>query len=157
MKEPSPSGDGFQFIFPRGRNPGSSLGLTVFWLIWSGIVVLILHLQAPLLFPIAFGIADVVILAIAVDLWFFRSVVDVSPRGVTVTAGRFGPGRSQWIEAADVAKIAPVQGMQSGQTVYYNIVITSRGGKKITAGKRVASHRLATAVIGQIQQALAGR
>jgi len=33
-------------------------------------------------------------------------------------------------------------------------VVTCRNGKKLTAGKRVAGHRLAMAVIGQIEHAM---
>jgi hypothetical protein len=154
VREPSPSGEGFKFTFPMGRNLGSTLGISAFWLFWSGAIVLMIYLKAPLFFPIVFGLFDALILVFAADMWFYKSTVEVSPRGLTVTGGLFELGKIQWVDASDVAKIEPVQGMQSGQTVYYNIVVTCGAGKQITIGKRLASHRLAMAVIGQIEQAM---
>ncbi|MGA2795944.1 MAG: DUF3592 domain-containing protein [Thermoguttaceae bacterium] len=153
-RQPSPSGEGFKFTFPMGRNPGSALALSAFWLLLSGMVVVLIYLQAPLFFPIVFGLFDVLLLLFVADMWFYKSAVDVSPQGLSVTGGLFGLGKTHWVDASDVAKIEPVQGMQSGQTAYYNIVVAYGAGKQITIGKRTASHRLATAVIGQIEQAM---
>ncbi len=155
VRGPSPSGEGYEFIFPMGRNLGNSLAFLAFWLIWSGAVVLMIYLKAPIFFPIVFGPFDVLLLFFALDLWFYRSAVDVSPRGLTVTGGLFGRGRPQWVDASDVARIEPVKGMQSGQSLYYDIVVTRRGGKKITAAKRIVPHHLAQAIADQIAQAMA--
>jgi hypothetical protein len=152
-REPSPSGEGYEFTFPMGRNLGNSAGLTAFWLIWTGIIVLMIHLKAPIFFPIVFGLIDVLILLLVTDMWFYKSAMDVSPRGLTVTGGLLGWGKSQWVAVSDVAAIEPVQGMQSGQTVYCNIVVTCRSGKKITAAKRLAPHHVAKAIADQIAQA----
>jgi hypothetical protein len=154
VREPSPSGEGCKFTFPMGRNLGSTLGISAFWLIWSGAVVLMIYLDAGIFFPVVFGLFDALILLFVVDIWFYKSTVDVSPRGLSVTGGLLGLGKTRWVDASDVAKIEPAQGMQSGQTAFYNIVVTCGAGKQITIGKRLASHHLATAVIGQIEQAM---
>jgi hypothetical protein len=145
---------GCRFVFPLGRNFGSSVFLLVFWLFWSGAILVMLHFRAPIFFPIGFGLFDVIILLIGLDLWFYRSVVDVSPRGLTVTGGLFGRGRSRQIEASSIDRIEAVGGMTSGNMVYYNIVVVSRG-KKISLGKRVQGKWLAEAVCRQIKEALA--
>jgi Protein of unknown function (DUF3592) len=154
IREPTPSGEGFKFTFPMGRNPGSALGFSVFWLLLSGVVGLMYYLKAPILFPIVFGLVDVLILLLVADMWLYKSTVDASPRGLSITGGLLGLGKTQWVDASDVAKIESAEAMQSGQTAYYNIVLTCDAGKRITIGKRLPSHRLATAVIGQIEQAL---
>jgi hypothetical protein len=154
VRGPSPSGEGYEFIFPMGRNLGTSLGFLAFLLVWSGVIGLMIHLGAPMFLPIVFGLFDVLILFLAVDMWFYKSAVDVSPRGLTVTGGLFGWGTPQWVDASDVAKIEPVKGMQSGQSLYYDIVVTRHSGKKITAAKRLAPHHLAKAIADQITQAM---
>ncbi len=110
VREPSPSGEGCKFTFPMGRNLGSALGISAFWLIWSGAIVLMIYLEAPIFFPIVFGLVDVLLLLFVADIWFYKSAVDVSPRGLKVTGGLFGLGKSHWIDASDVAKIEPAQG-----------------------------------------------
>ena len=154
LKTASLTGDGCRFVFPMGRNLGSAVGLSVFWLIWTGVIVLILHLKAPLLFTIAFGLVDVILFLVILDLWFYRSVIDVSPRGMTVTGGLFGVGSARWVEAANIAKFEAIRGMQSGEQVFYNLVITCRDGKRIKVGKRLPGNRLAETVLQQIAQSL---
>ena len=154
LKTASPIGDGCRFVFPLGRNLGTTFGLTVFWLIWTGVVVLLLHLKAPLLFPIAFGLVDAILLLAVLDLCFYRSTIDVSPRGVAVTGGLFGLGSARWVEAANVAKFEAIRGMQSGEHVFYDVVVTCRDGKRIKFGKRLPGNRQAEAIIRQIEQSL---
>ena len=155
VRELSPSGEGYRFTFRMGRNLGNALGLTAFWLIWSGAIVLMIYLHASIFFPIVFGLVDVLILLPVADSWFYKSAVDVSPRGLTVTGGLFGLGKNQWVDASDVAKIEPAQGsMQSGQTVFYNIIIICRTGRQITTAKRLAPYHVATAIANQIAQAM---
>ena len=144
---------GFQNLL-NGRNLGSALGISAFWLILSGMVVLLIYVKAPIFLPIFLGLFDVLFLLFVADFWFYKSAVDVSPRGLTVAGGLLGLGKTRWVDASDVAKIEPVPGMHSGQTAYYNLVVTFGAGKQITIGKRLASHRLATAAIGQIEQAM---
>ena len=52
---------GREFIFPAARNVGPAAGLTFFWLIWTGIIVLLVWKHAPLLFPLVFGVLDLLI------------------------------------------------------------------------------------------------
>ena len=156
IKTVSPSGEGSLFIFPAGRNLANAVCFSLFCLLWSGAIVLMFRLGAPMLFLIVFGLIDALLVLMLVDLWFYRSEVDVSPRGLTITGGLFGLGAPRRIELADVTRIDAVNRMQAGQTVYYHIVVTCRDGKKVTAGKRVAGHRLTDAVIGQIEQAMGG-
>lgn len=154
LKAPAPGGEGYEFTFPMCRRLDLPLGCGLFTAFWTGIVVVLFCVKAPLLFPIAFGLLDVLLLLAVADLCFYRSVVEASPGGLLLRGGWFGLGRTRRLEAADVAHIKTAMGMQSGQAVYYNIIVTNRNGKKFTAAKNVFSHRLATAVTAQIQQAL---
>jgi hypothetical protein len=105
-------------------------------------------------FYIIFGLFGVLLLVTALELWFFRSVVDVSARGLTVTGGLFGCGSSRWIVASEVVKIETVSNMKSDKLMYFDLIVICRGGKRITAGKWLPGKRLATAVIHQIEQAM---
>jgi hypothetical protein len=60
---------------------------------------------------------------------------------LTVASGYLTPGRERSLPAADIADIVPAIGMQSGQTVYYDVVIRRKDGKKTTAGNSVRDKR----------------
>jgi hypothetical protein len=158
VRTSSPSGDGCRFVFPMARAPAAATMLTLIGAAFSGVPFLLFYWDAELIvalfFGAIFGLIGLLCLTAAIQLWFYRSVVDVSPRGLTVTGGLFGRGLPRWIETADVAKIETVSRMQSDTGMYYDLIIVCGDGKRVTAGKRLPGHRLAIAVIRQIQQAM---
>ena len=98
------------------------------------------------------------------DLWFYRSDVDVSPRGIAITDGLFGLNSTRWIDAADIKKIDCEESMQwstilwngalqSGNT-YYDLVVVCDNGKSVTIGKRIIGLGRAKIIAQQIEQAM---
>ena len=153
----SPSGDGWRFVFPMARHPGIAAFFTVPALVFTGAPLLWACLDFELIaipFFMVFGLCAVCLWIAAVDLWFYRSVIDASPRGLTVVGGLFGWSRRRWIETADVVQIATVSRVQSDKEMYYNLVIVCRDGKRVTAAKRLPGHRLAVPLVRQIDQAM---
>ncbi len=153
-----PTDDGDRFVFPMARDPAGAMAFTLAGAAFSSVPVLMFYWDAGLVVGLFFGIVFTLIgllcLIFAMDLWFYRSVVDVSHRGLTVTGGLFGHGSPRWIETADVAKIETVSHVQSGKLMYYDLVIVCRDGKRVTAGKRLPGHRLAIFVTRQVERAM---
>lgn len=82
IKTASPAGDGWQFIFPMARTPAAAMQLTLLSFLFASVPFL-LYCWEPqwmirLLFGGVFGLTGIVLLPFAVDLWFYRSVVDAS-------------------------------------------------------------------------------
>jgi hypothetical protein len=158
IKTESPSGEGFRLIFPMARTPGMGLLLLAMGVLFGCVPIVMYELSAPWLLNVIFGVVFGAIglfgLVGTADVWFYRSTVDVSAHGLTITGGLFGLGRAQRIEAANITQIAPNSRMSSGESVYYDIEVVCQGGKKVTAGKRILGKRLAEAVIRQIEQAM---
>ncbi len=153
----SPRGEGRQFVFPMARHPAAAVGFTLGTLLSLGAPSLWMYLDFELIaipFAIVFWLVGALLLIITLELWFFRSTVDVSSRGMTVGGGLFGGFSSRWIEAADIVGIETVSNMKSDKIIYYDIVIVCRGGKRVTAGKWLPGKRLTMAVIRQIEQSL---
>jgi hypothetical protein len=153
----SPTGDGRRFVFPMARQPGAATLLTAFSLTFFGVPVFLFFSHAGLIaipFGIVFPLCALITTIFAIDLWFYRSVVDVSHSGLTITGGLFGRGPSQWIEASDVAKIQTVSHMGNDKLEFYDLVVVCSNGKRVTAGKRVPGKRLATSISRQIEQAM---
>jgi hypothetical protein len=154
LKTIPPDGEGWRFVFPMGRNISFSIFLFIFCAIWTGAIVFMRYMEAPILFPIVFGLFDAMIVYFLLDSWFYRSVVDVSSRGLAITGGLFGWGSRRWIEADAIKQIDIKQGMSSNQKVWYNLIVVCGDGKRVTAGKRLLGKRLATAIARQIEDAV---
>jgi hypothetical protein len=73
---------------------------------------------------------------------------------LTVASGYLTPGRERSLTAADIADVVPAIGMQSGKTVYYDIVIRRKDGKKTTAGSSVRDKREADWLAATIKKSL---
>jgi len=136
-----------RYIFPRARRWGVALSFTIFAAIWTGAIGLMLHFDAPILFPIVFGLFDVLILVGVADLWFHRGVVDVSPRGLSVAGGFLGLGRARMISVGEIASLRTRQSMQAGTRLYFDIVVHLADRKKVTAAKWIPGRRSAEALV----------
>ena len=157
------NGEGIRFIFPMGRNPITYFPLALFWPFWIGGLTFMGFRcwENPHFLP-PFILVFIVVLGVSVlltDLLFYRSVVDVSQRGIAVTGGLFGRGAIRWIDAADIQKIDCKRSLWAVVGIgrvefYYNLVIVRHNGKRVTIGKRIPSQTLATAISQQIEQAM---
>jgi len=156
IRVPAPAGWGDRFIFPMFRNLGTVFGLGIFTLIWTGVCVGLFYSDAPRLFPIVFSFFGFLLILGFLDVAFYRSVVDVARDGINVHGGLFGVGRMKRIDAADLAELKPVRGMQAGSRLYYGVAAVTNDGKKITLGKRLASKHLAEVVIAEMKRAMEG-
>ena len=128
---------GTEIVFPAARNPGAATGLTGFTLIWWGALGIQLYLHAPIIFPIVTALFGLLLMVGVLDLWLKVSRVTVGAGTVTVATGYLEPGRERSLTAAEVADVVPAIGMQAGKTVYYDVVIRRKDGKKTTAGGSV--------------------
>src|SRR5208282_309928 len=83
---------GKEFIFPAARNAGPAAGLTLIWLIWTGIVVALFWnwKQVPAIFPLLFGVFDLLIGLFAFDFWFRCSRVIVTPTQMQIETSWLG-------------------------------------------------------------------
>jgi hypothetical protein len=126
---------GKKFIFPAARNVGPAAGLTLFWLIWTGIVVLLFWKHAPLLFPLVFGVLDLLIGLWVSDLWFRRSRVVATPERATVQTSWLIFKKEHNIVAADITGISAQPGMTVGHSAYYDLKIHVRDDNDFEARK----------------------
>jgi uncharacterized protein DUF3592 len=148
-----PSG-GRIITFPMARHPGTALGLTVFLAIWSGVVIFMFKLGAPIFFPIIFGIIDLLIFWGVLDQWFGTSRIEASQGMLSISGGLFGLGKTRYLNYTEIREMKPEKSMQSGNKVYYRIKIYTVEGKKINAGKNIDSLPLAKRIIEEIEHTI---
>lgn len=145
---------GTEILFPAFRNPGAAIGSAIFTLLWTAIVAGLVHYDAPMLFPIVFGLFDVLLVVATLQIWFGVSRVTADTGTLLLAEGHFYPGRERRIGASEIADVSTKIGMQAGSRPYYDVVIVRRDGKKMTAGRSVRDKREAEWLAGKIKMAL---
>ena len=145
---------GTEVLFPAARNPGAATSLSFFLLLWLGCIALQLHFRAPLVFPIITGLFGLLILIGVLDLWLQVSRVAVDAGTVTRATGYLSSGRERVLSASEIADVTASIGMQAGTTVYYDVVVVRKNGKKIRVGRSVRDKREAEWLAGTIRKAL---
>jgi hypothetical protein len=117
---------GREFYFPAARNLGAAVFVTAIFIVWSGFLWLMIVKKAPLLFPIVFGLFDVLLFFGVVMAWFKSSRVTVGSDGVTAVNRWLLFGRTRRFAAGDIAEIITQPGMQSGSQIYWAIKLVTR-------------------------------
>ena len=145
---------GTEILFPAARNPGAAASLSFFLLIWLGCIAVQVYLRAPLVFPIITGIVGLLILIGVLDLWLQVSRVSVDAGVLTWATGYLSPGRDRTLHASEIADVTASIGMQAGTTVYYDVTVVRKNGKKIRVGRSLRDKREADWLAGTIRRAL---
>jgi len=149
---------GIEVVSPPARNPGAAAGLTLFFILWSGILYALLRLQAPVLFQIAFGGLDLLLLIGVLQAWLGASRVEAGRDGLSVTSGIMGFRRTRSTPAAAVRDVTIAIGTQAGRAAYYDIKVALQDGTTLAAGGGVGDKREAEWLALKLKEALgAGR
>jgi hypothetical protein len=146
--------DGKEFIFPAARNPGFVAGATVIWLIWTGVIILLLCNHAPLLLPLAAGAADLLMTIFLINLWFHQSRVAVAAGQVEIETAWFRFKKQRVIKSSDVANFATEIGANVGHSAYYDLKVRTRDGKEFMVAKHLGNKPEADWLVRQMAAAL---
>ncbi len=145
---------GTEVLFPAARNPGAATSLTCFLLLWLGCIALQMYFRAPLIFPIVTGLFGLLILIGVLDLWLTVSRVTVDAGTLTWATGYLFPGRERTLHASEISDVIASIGMQAGTTVYYDVAVVRKNGKKVKVGTSLRNKREAAWLAGRIKEAL---
>jgi hypothetical protein len=146
--------DGREIDFPAGRNPGFAAGAGVIWLIWTGIILLMLGKHAPLVFPLVFAALDALMSIFLADLWLRHSWLRVTPERVTLRTNWLTYKKETVLAAADVASLKADPGAMAGHATYYDLKLRLRDGREIIAAKHLSHKPEADWLLRQIAAAL---
>ncbi len=73
---------------------------------------------------------------------------------ITWASGYFFPGREHALGAWEIADVIASIGMQAGTTVYYDVTVVRKNGKKTKVGRSVRDKREAQWLAGMIKKAI---
>lgn len=145
---------GVELRFGAARNPGPAAGLTAFAGVWTAIVAGLPRLGAPLLFPVVFGLVDLLLLGAVLQLWTGTSRVRVSGGAFAVTRRVLGLGWTRRIPADRIERIETPVGMQTGQRVFYALRARTRDGRRLGCAGGIPDKREAEALAALLEGAL---
>jgi hypothetical protein len=129
--------DGKEFVFPAARNPGFATGASIFCLIWTGIVVLLIWKHAPFIFPLVFGAMDLLMLAFSFDLWLRRSRITISAEEIKIETAWLGFKKQSELKISDAANFSAAIGATAGHSAYYDLKIRTRDDREFTLAKNL--------------------
>lgn len=150
----TPQSGGTEFYFRAFRNPGRTLGLFAFTLVWSGVVYLLLHSKAPLFFPIVFGFFDLLLTLAVFHMMFGSARIVVGSGEIAFRKGIFSFGSMRRIPISEVASILPVASTQQTGSVgnaIYAIRLGTKSGRKFTIADEIDSRQEARWIVSQME------
>jgi len=145
---------GTEIYYPPARNPGVAAGLTVFLGIWAAAIWATISFDAPLIFPLVFGLFGLLLLIVALDQWLGVMRVTAGDGTVVVATGWVVPGRERTLRAADVAEVTTRIASQAGRTPYYDITLVTAAGRRVAVGGGIRDKREAEWLAGMIRRAV---
>jgi hypothetical protein len=147
--------NGREFYFPAARNPGYALALTAVLIVWSGFLWLMTVKHAPILFPIVFGLFEIMLVWGCFNVWIKSSRVTVNTTEVTIQSRWFILGRTRRVAAGDVAGFVLKIGTTSGSTTFHDIKFVLRANQAgITVASDIASEPETEWLVSEMNRAL---
>jgi hypothetical protein len=131
---------GKEFYFPPCRNLGATWFVTLFLTFWSGGIIVMIVLKAPLFFPIGFGVFALLMTWFLIYLLLWRTRVLANPGMLTISSGFLSESRVHRIPASQILRISFKTSMTFNDREFLNIVVILNDGKRFTAGTDVESH-----------------
>ena len=125
---------GVNITFKPARNPGMIFGLLIFTIIWTGIMIFMIRMHAPLLFPIIWGLFVTFLIIGLVSALFHGVRIDASEGAITIRHRLLVPIVTRHAAPGTITGVKAVLGTRSGKTQYYRIVVHTSEGKRYHAG-----------------------
>src|SRR4029077_4042205 len=150
----SAQGGRTEFYFPAFRSPVRAILLFVFTAIWSGVVYLLLHSRAPMIFPIVFGLTDLLLVSASFHVLFGTSRISVGNGEILWARKILGIGSAKRFSIPQIDAIMPVTSGQVGGNQgnpEYAIRLVTKEGRRYTLADEISSRQEARWIVSQIE------
>jgi hypothetical protein len=147
-----------EFYFPALRTPSRALFLLVFTAIWTGASYFLLHSSAPWIFPLVFGLSDLLLIWALVHVALGTARIRVGNGEVSSSKRVLGIGTTKRFPISGIDAIVVVtsgqQGGTQGQSTYA-IRLRTKNGRRVTLADEIGSRQEARWIVSQVES-LAG-
>jgi HEAT repeats len=143
---------GTEFYFPPFRNAVRLLGLILFTAIWTGLVYLLAHSQAPVFFTAIFGLFELILIVGVLRSAMGSWRIEAGNGKVVLSRAYLGIGSSREIPYSEIAQIlATSMAVQASQT-FYSLRLQTKSGQRITLADAIDNRQEARWVTAQLQK-----
>jgi len=136
--------NGVKIHFKAARNPGAIITLAFITAIWTGIFMVLLQSDAPLLFPVVWALFDTILVLGLVTSLFHDLRIEVVDRVMTIQHRLILPTVTRRFGPDDLSEIKAGPGMKSGRTQFYRIQVIPKTGRSANAGGGIKKKHDAT-------------
>jgi len=145
---------GTEVWMPAARHVVPGLLVTGLGVVLGGIGVALLWSDAPRILAWLVCILGGVLGLAAANLWFGTSRILASSRGLEVSRGFLGLGRTRVIPAAEIQDITSQSGMQANARYYSDLAVALPGGRRVMLGRAIREKREAEYIADRLLSAL---
>lgn len=143
-----------EFYFPPGRAPAAAIGATLFAAGWSAMFLMIIRIDAPIVFDAVWAACDAFLFFWAAALWLGDTRVTLDGSSISIAHGVPGLALSRrTISASEVHAVAATPGTRAGTTIYYRL-LTYGDNRHLNFGDGLSEKRsaewLAHAIAGHL-------
>jgi hypothetical protein len=120
--------NGREFYFPAARNPGRAFVITTILPVWGLLLWILIAKDAPIIFPIFFGVIGFFLLWSCMTLWTKSIRVTVNSSEVAWENRWLIFGRTRRMAADEILRF-DLTGLPIGQTLFYDVKLVTRGNQ----------------------------
>jgi hypothetical protein len=144
-----------EFYFPPCRAPAAAIGASLFAAGWSAMFLMIIHIDAPIVFQAVWAGFEAFMIFWVASLWLGDTRVIVDRSSISILRGIPGLALSRRIiPASEVHAVAVVTGSRAGAITYYRLRLTYRDGRKLSFGDGIRQQHDAEWLAREIGQPL---
>ncbi len=133
-----------EFYFPPCRAPAAAVGATLFAAGWSAMFLMIIHIDAPIVFDAVWAAFDAFMIFWVASLWLGDTRVTLDGSSISIARGVPGLALSRrTIPASEVHAVAAAVGSRTGTTTYYRMRLTYGDDRKLSFGDGLSEKRAA--------------
>ncbi len=133
-----------EFYFPPCRAPAAAVGAALFVAGWTAMFLMILHIDAPVVFDAVWAAFDAFMIVWVVSLWLGDTRVTLDGSSITIANGI--PGLvllRRTIPASEVHAVAATAGSRTGRSTYYRLRLIHGRNRTLTFGDGLREKRAA--------------
>lgn len=131
-----------EFYFPPGRAPAAAVGATLFTAGWSAMFLMIIHIDAPIVFDAVWAAFDAFMIFWVASLWLGDTRVTLDGTSITIARGVPGLALSRrTIPASEVHGVTAAVGSRTRTAIYYRLQLTYGGDRKVSFGDGLRDKR----------------
>jgi hypothetical protein len=139
--------------YPPMRAPSAAFVMTGLTIVWSVVVYALASSDAPGIFPVLFGLFDILLIMGTVDVLLGWINVTIGRQGMIIRSGKIVT-TTRRIDVADVRQFRVKGGMTVGSTMYHTIEASLADGKTETVGKFLRSRAEAEEIVREMEEEL---